>query len=402
MLLWAAIAVLMGIALAEICLRILVARARPQFPWLITATDTCPALDPDAVDRYIERSFDPELGWVRGAGTSGVDITDVGPVTFNISQNGTRADPLGDTPSGKLCVYGDSYAFCRLVADNETWPHYIAEQTGLPVANYGVGNYGVDQAVLRLEREIANFSGDIAIVAVVPETIARIQSYWKHYFEYGNVLAFKPVFRIADGGISLIPQAIRSREDFAQLAQHVARIQKIDPFYRSKFLIDMFRGCYVCCLIRRWRRHLPILGRLVRGWVSGRPEVGKRRAFELVLRENARVVADLYADADACTLFERIVRRADEICRRNGKQFALVIVPQPHDVHDAAHRGSPYADFMYELGKTVPVIDLTRSFAAHPHPEKLYRDGPLGQHCSPDGNRLIASEICRYLQLVAR
>lgn len=41
-----------------------------------------------------------------------------------------------------------------------------------------------------------NIESKIIIFNVVPETIARINSYWKHYREFGNTLGFKPLYII--------------------------------------------------------------------------------------------------------------------------------------------------------------------------------------------------------------
>ena len=66
-----------------------------------------------------------------------------------------------------------------------------------------MGNYGVDQSILRLEREFTNNQTDIVILAVVPDTICRIVSSWKHYYEYGNTFAFKPRFILKNDEIKI-------------------------------------------------------------------------------------------------------------------------------------------------------------------------------------------------------
>ena len=62
------------------------------------------------------------------------------------------------------------------------------------VHNYGVGNYGLDQSFLKYLKLKKKVKGKIVIFNFVPETIARINSYWKHYREFGNVMAFKPIY----------------------------------------------------------------------------------------------------------------------------------------------------------------------------------------------------------------
>jgi hypothetical protein len=68
----------------------------------------------------------------------------------------------------------------------------------LHVLNYGVGNYGFDQALLRFEKN-KHIQLEITIIGIVPETINRINSIWKHYLEFGNIYGFKPSFFIKGG-----------------------------------------------------------------------------------------------------------------------------------------------------------------------------------------------------------
>jgi hypothetical protein len=49
------------------------------------------------------------------------------------------------------------------------------------VGNYRVGNYGLDQSLLRLERELPQLEAEVVVMGVVPETVVRVQSYWKHF-----------------------------------------------------------------------------------------------------------------------------------------------------------------------------------------------------------------------------
>lgn len=56
--------------------------------------------------------------------------------------------------------------------------------------NFGVGNYGVDQALLRYEKTELTNSIEHVILGFVPETICSINSSWNHYVEFGNFFSF--------------------------------------------------------------------------------------------------------------------------------------------------------------------------------------------------------------------
>ena len=51
--------------------------------------------------------------------------------------------------SNKISVFGDSFAFCRYVNDDETWENFLEKKIKSNVYNYGVGNYGIDQSFLK-------------------------------------------------------------------------------------------------------------------------------------------------------------------------------------------------------------------------------------------------------------
>ena len=133
-----------------------------------------------------------------------------GTVAFHIDQTGARRNPNFEDMPAEAAAFGDSFTFCRLVEDSKTWPHYLSESLVANVLNFGVGNYGLDQAILRLERELPGLDSQIIIMGIVPETMARVQSYWKHFFEYGNILAFKPMFKLEDNELKLYPPPVTS------------------------------------------------------------------------------------------------------------------------------------------------------------------------------------------------
>ena len=78
----------------------------------------------------------------------------------------------------------------------KTWQYNLSKKIKKNVRNFGVGNHGLDQAYLKFKR---NYEKKIdqpkkVIFLFGPETIRRNVSLWKHYFEFGNYLNFKPAF----------------------------------------------------------------------------------------------------------------------------------------------------------------------------------------------------------------
>ncbi len=94
---WLAAAAALGAA--ELGLGLTVRALRKEFQWLIVPADEAPEIPAAVIDGYARQSFDPELGWVRRPSSSGRDVTDGGPVTFHIDEQGRRCNPgFADRP----------------------------------------------------------------------------------------------------------------------------------------------------------------------------------------------------------------------------------------------------------------------------------------------------------------
>ena len=103
-----------------------------------------------------------------------------------------------------ISVFGDSFAFCRYVNDNETWQYNLSKKHKTNILNFGVGNYGLDQAFLKYLKVSKKIKTSKVVFCVVPETIARVFSYWKHFREFNNIFAIKPLINLKKDKPSII------------------------------------------------------------------------------------------------------------------------------------------------------------------------------------------------------
>ena len=148
----------------EIIVRRTVLQVNKDFQWLIVEKDKTPLLDKQGLSKFISHGFDSELGWVRKPNTSHDEIGKFGETNWTINQFGARTNPDFDNLKSNISCYGDSFTFSRQVNNDETWAHYLSELTDSNVINFGVGNYGVDQALLRLKREFSKHPTKIVIM----------------------------------------------------------------------------------------------------------------------------------------------------------------------------------------------------------------------------------------------
>jgi hypothetical protein len=137
-----------------------------------------------------------------------------------IMEREANADPLGwpanDAPRAQPAVgastcaaaFGDSFTHGHEGGDDETWPYRLSVALGCSVANFGVGGYGLDQAILRYER--IRPRTQLVILGLYVEMLRRdVAASWIFYARSPAPAHFnvtKPLFHLAETGLELIPR----------------------------------------------------------------------------------------------------------------------------------------------------------------------------------------------------
>ena len=92
-------------------------------------------------------------------------------------------------------AYGDSFVLSG--HGGITWQAAFENITGEAILNFGVGGYGLDQAVLKFERYSSEYPTRIAVLGLYHQTFRRALSYHARYY-FSNPekykFAFKPFF----------------------------------------------------------------------------------------------------------------------------------------------------------------------------------------------------------------
>ena len=344
---------------------LIISFCQAKFPWLITSSANDPEIDKDAIDWFFENSFDKELGWSPKPYNSGSDKTDDGIKKYTINKKGARNNPNYEDKNSNIAIFGDSFAFGRLVNDNETWPHLLSKKMNTNVLNYAVGNYGLDQAYLRLKREIKTLESEIVIMSVVPETISRIHSYWKHYFEYGNTLAFKPIFELRNDELILHKQFIRDKESFSKISEKEENIRSLDHFYESKFLKDILKFPYSFNLLKTRDRSLAIISEILKGQIYKTHEEAFRTAFKIIIDKNAEHTARLYQSQKHLELLFSLVKEFVKLCEINNKRPIFLLSPQPIDLQRVNKGKDDYHLAFKSISSFTEAIDLGVHLMSH-------------------------------------
>ena len=130
------------------------------------------AVSKDIIDVFLDNAqpswarFDSELGYTLGNSLprDGLD----GCSTISTAQkNGARTAHMYTDKPCRINTYGNSFTQCHQVSDGETWQHYLASHLGEPIRNFGMGGYGVYQAMRRMIRtEQTNDGADYVILYI--------------------------------------------------------------------------------------------------------------------------------------------------------------------------------------------------------------------------------------------
>ena len=255
---------------------------------------------------------------------------------------------------------------CRQVGDGETWESALGRKMRTGVLNYGVGNYGLDQALLRYEKTQLPDTVDTVVMAVVPETICRIQSYWKHYLEFGNIMAFAT---LRSGERRLAPKRIpiSGEADFADLERWVGTSSPSTGSTRANskisvplsFVFASARTAAQCEAL--WFNH-PRCGDAGDG--PGTTDIDDR-VFRVIMIDNIRASHLLYLDEASVSLLKSLFERFSSSARRRGHRALIVFLPQLADLmqrRTAVH----YQNFLRRESPDSQVVDLTDALAGRP------------------------------------
>jgi hypothetical protein len=193
-----------------------------------------PHLSLRLLDKF--NTWDGELGWCPNKNsrkyekTKYMDEGESNLITFD--ELGSRLAYNGDPSIKSVSCYGDSFCLAREVPDRETWAYVLGQITGACVSNYGVGGYGLDQALMRCERGYDADPTDIVIMSVTSVSVARISSVYRHYIDPGNVLGVKPRFVLSDDGVlGLIPYPFGDKSCFRNLGKYKQHFRDFDEHH---------------------------------------------------------------------------------------------------------------------------------------------------------------------------
>lgn len=250
---------------------------------------------------------------------------------YSIDKIGSRKnDAVFKNSSNYISSYGDSLCFCRYVDNNKTWQYNLAKKLKIKVRNFGVGNHGLDQAFLKFKR---NYEKKIdrpkkVIFLFGPETIRRNVSLWKHYYEFGNYLNFKPAFLYNKEKKKYLLHKIPKfrKKNFFDLKLLQEKIRDYDIFYEKKFLMYMWKKPYLFSLRKYGIRKIILLLFFTYSYLKNKTKFSYKFIENLNLYKNIDLLGGLYFDfEDKKKMFKKdfyidgtlnIIKLIDKFCNK--------------------------------------------------------------------------------------
>tara|TARA_B100000787_G_C16197575_1_gene302058 strand:- start:489 stop:1718 length:1230 start_codon:yes stop_codon:yes gene_type:complete len=386
----------------EISLQILVSYLKKDLQWIITKKDEIPKFDNKSLSNFFTNSFDRELGWVRKPNSIGYEKTINGKIKFQIDKNGSR-ELNNKFNTNLIATFGDSFTFCRQVNNDETWQNYLSHKLNTGVQNFGVGNYGVDQALLYYKRKSLDSSVKYVVIGFVPETICRIHSYWKHYLEFGNTFAFKPRFILKNDKMILLKNKINKIDDFYNINNLLPDIKKNDYFYLNKFKSRQFRFPYLLSFFKNVFLNSSIFSIILRNKLSTFFQIDKQKSFDKVLarimKSNIKESHDMYLNKDACSLLEKIIINFKKEAESRGHIPIVLIMPQMLDLkYYNKSKVSACELFYSKLNKKINTLDVGRYIKnENTNTNKLYVENIYGGHFTNKGNKIVSNIVFDFI-----
>ena len=394
------VAVIVGFFILETTFIILATIVNKKFQWLIIKKDETPKLSQDGLKKFFSHGYDPILGWVRKPNTSNSEKSMDKITNWKINSKGSRMNPSYENLPSKISCYGDSFTFARQVNDDETWEHFLSELSNTNVINFGVGNYGLDQSLLRLKREFQNNKTDIVIMGVVPDTISRIVSVWKHYYEYGNTFGFKPRFFLKNDELCLFENPISNKSKFQNYTLELSKIQQYDYFYKQKFKKELLTFPYSFSILKNPKRHLSIIFWTISNtflkFIKKNNSRLEWKSMEIIMKINLKWRVFLFNDKKTVTLLKKLLMEYVKFSQENNFKAVFAFLPQKDDILFIKSHYHFYQNFLQDLSLIdgLYFIDVLKPLLDENDLDTLYSDNnSYGGHYSIDGNRKISSII---------
>lgn len=388
------------ILLLEVFIQVLIRSYKKKFKWFINDDDELPKFNKTKLKNFLLKNFDQELGWRQKLDSSGF------LEKINKSDKSKDYRKLTYEKKKKLvAAFGDSYVFSNYMSDRNTWEEQISKKNQFNILNYGVSNYGLDQAILKYKRCKVSKNVKIVIMGFVPETITRIQSRWKHYTEFGNINGFKPKFDLVNNKLVLKPNPINKKITPLQLNKIILKLRNKERFYNDRFLKYKFRFPYIINFFKNFEFNIKIITLLVTKDLIKIfknykiYEILESAIFYSIIERNVKEAHILYQEEYSKKLITNLLKEFEKTAVKKKHIPLIIIFPQPQDINLKSSKF--YKVFFNKFSNTKKILDLSDHFTKKNY-KKYFLIDKYGGHLNRNGNIFVAKIINKHLNILLK
>lgn len=329
--------------------------------------------------RFQYLKISPTLGWtVQPDGKT--DMYQANGQGIRASWEAVRSSPCGRI---RVCAFGDSFIHGDEVYNHETWQEILTrDHSNMEVLNFGVPAYGLDQSFLRYQEEGAGFKPDFVIIGLTLDDMPRhVNTFRPFWTPSSQVPLSKPRFVFKNGSLVLIPNLLRTHEDYERLLKTpqsvLPDLGEEDYYYRHARCRES-HPTFFCIRLADLALRLFLNARLKSRDVSLASFWGAESEFFIITRE--------------------ILKKFRDEALSQGAVPLVVIFPSRHDLRvfekESFHVYQPV--HFYLRDHNFAYVDLMSHFVEEiPSPELDTLFAPQG-HLSARGHRLVAEIIFDY------
>ena len=304
-----------------------------NYQWLYFTEDYIGKINWVKLRQFYNSSYDHDLGWEPRPNTKkneSYGFKKTGTLTFD--ENGLRDDPNKYARETDFVIFGDSYALSRQVSSEETIGHILGNKLNGYIPNYGVGNYGIDQSFQRYIKYKKNLSHKKIILIIVPETIVRMNTIWRHFHETGNIFGFKGKFFVENHRLNYQENPIKKFGDYEKyLTKKITKnnLLKNDPMFECRFRKEVFDIKKLITLNK---------GTLLKGKeffefkLKSRylESINDSKGLSIRMKYNSQFADLCYLNDKLTSTFELLV---EEFNKESNKNLYIFFIPQLSDLN---------------------------------------------------------------------
>ena len=368
-----------------------------NYKWLYSKTNFVNKVEPKKLRKFFNSTFNHELGWEPLPNSEKKEYLidkKIGILKFDSLSR--RYDPNEKLKESNYAIFGDSYALSRQVKESETIAHFLGNMFNQYFPNYGVGNYGLDQAFLRYMKYKSLLRNKHIIFIIVPETIVRINTRWRHFHETGNIFGFKSKFSInKNDQLFIEDNPIKYFSDyknvFNSFKNKTSDLIK-DPIYKYRFKEEAvnfenlikFKSGTISKLLEYFE------------WLFKKnylKKISDPEGLTIRMKSNSNFSNKCYTINKTQRLFEKLIL---EIKKETKNNMSLFFIPQLSDIDKDSSNRQKFFNRIRDIHK-VKIHDATnyliKEMGSIKKTELLYVERGFGGHLTNKGNLLIAKWI---------